>query len=231
MKLAWEGHSVGGGLRCVDDARIGLAGKGVQTVATFTTFRVAAAAAALAVLAGCASDRAATRGPTIDPMAFMALAPAETKEAPDWRPHFESVEEGAILINLEHRSLIYWFPGGETYREFPIAVPRNEDLERTGATQIVRMREDPDWRPTPSMIERNPDIPLYIGPGPQNPLGERALYLGWQYYAIHGTNNPFSIGTRATSGCFRMHPDDILWLYERASIGLQVVVVESLENV
>ena len=146
--------------------------------------------------------------------------------SPKWQNHFSSVNRGAILISLDDRRLSYWGPGGKEYREFRIAVPSEEFLERRGRTSVVRRRKNPDWRPTPSMRKRMPNLPSYIGPGPHNPLGEHALYLGWRYYAIHGTNNPRSIGTRATSGCFRLYPRDIKWLFDRVRIGAPVRVVD-----
>ena len=145
-----------------------------------------------------------------------------------WQQHFKSIHRGAILISLDQRRLSYWGPGGKSYREFRIAVPAQDYLERTGRTSVVRRRANPDWRPTPDMRKRMPGLPSYIGPGPHNPLGEHALYLGWRYYAIHGTNNPRSIGTRATSGCFRLHPRDIAWLFDRVQLGTPVKVVHSV---
>lgn len=150
--------------------------------------------------------------------------------APKWQNHFRSVNNGAILISLNSRRLSYWGPGGKEYREFSIAVPSEDYLERRGRTSVVRRRANPDWRPTPSMQKRMPGLPSYIGPGPHNPLGEYALYLGWRYYAIHGTNNPRSIGTRATSGCFRLHPRDIKWLFAKVRIGTPVRVVDNVNE-
>lgn len=146
----------------------------------------------------------------------------------DWKPHFASVKRGAILISLDDRRLAWWGPGGKEYREFKIAVPSQDYLARRGRTRVVRRRKNPDWRPTPAMLKRMPGLPSYVGPGPQNPLGERALYLGWKYYAIHGTNNPRSIGTRATSGCFRLYPRDIAWLFDRVQVGTPVKVVDKV---
>lgn len=144
--------------------------------------------------------------------------------APDWRPHFDHVEQGAIRVDLSERTLTYWAPGGEEARTFPIAVPRSREFQRTGRTEIVRRREGPDWAPTPAMLERDPTLPTYVPPGPNNPLGEYALYLGWRYYAIHGTNDQNSIGTRASSGCIRLARDDIEWLFQNASVGAQVLI-------
>lgn len=149
---------------------------------------------------------------------------AEEPAAPDWRPHFSDVSRGAIRVDLTERTLTYWAPGGEEARTFPIAVPRTPEFQRTGRTEIVRRRVGPDWRPTPAMLQRNPSLPTYVGPGPHNPLGEYALYLDWQYYAIHGTNDQRSIGTRASSGCIRLASDDIEWLFSQAGVGTPVLM-------
>jgi L,D-transpeptidase ErfK/SrfK len=65
-----------------------------------------------------------------------------------------------------------------------------------------------------------------VPPGPENPLGEYALYLGWSAYLIHGTNQPWGIGRRVSSGCIRMYPEDIETLYTMVSRGTRVTVVD-----
>lgn len=183
----------------------------------------------MAVVAGCAGGHRAGLGPERGAQVAKAAPVVKPEPAkPDWSQHFKNVSKGAILVSLDERRLAYWAPGGKEYKEFPIAVPRSADLEKRGRTRVVRRRKNPDWRPTPSMLRRNPNQPKYIGPGPHNPLGERALYLGWRYYAIHGTNNPHSIGTMATSGCFRMYPQHIEWLYDQTPVGVPVRVVDSV---
>ena len=57
-------------------------------------------------------------------------------------------------------------------------------------------------------------LPRVVGPGPDNPLGSHALYLGFPQYLIHGTNRPFSIGMRVSHGCVRMYPEHIVELFE-----------------
>ncbi len=196
---------------------------------------VATLLAASALLSGCAESVARHPTPT-EAVASAGLRPtpapaqAPVVKIPEWSGYFDDISQGAILIDIQDRWLIHWEPGGGSYQAFPIAVPLNEDLEKTGLTKVVRKRENPDWRPTPSMIERNPDLPRYIGPGPQNPLGEHALYLGWTYYAIHGTNNPRAIGTRATSGCFRLKPEDIAYLFDRVDTGTPVMVLRDVDT-
>ncbi len=170
---------------------------------------------------GPAIIEARTATPDIDPA---AAPPTEI----NWRDHFSDISQGAILIQIDKRRLSYWAPGARSYRDFPIAVPRNPSLERRGETRIVRRRKNPDWRPTPDMLKRNPNLPAYVGPGPNNPLGRRALYLGWRYYAIHGTNSPDSIGRATTSGCFRLFDEHIEWLFDNAVIGTPVKVVDKV---
>jgi lipoprotein-anchoring transpeptidase ErfK/SrfK len=160
--------------------------------------------------------------------AALAVEPAQTPVPRDWRKHLTSINEGGIVISINDRRLLYWGPGGTEFREFPVAVARSDELTRVGRTYVARKKVGPDWRPTPSMLARDPKLPKYIPPGPDNPLGEYALYLDWRYYAIHGTNNPKSIGTRATSGCFRLYPDDIAFLFPRVDTGTPVVVVPKL---
>ena len=62
-------------------------------------------------------------------------------------------------------------------------------------------------------------------PGPENPLGDRAIYLGWPRYLIHGTNKPYGVGRRVSSGCIRMYPEDIQSLFELVQPGTPVLVV------
>ena len=98
-------------------------------------------------------------------------------------------------------------------------------MTRKGRTEIVLKRPAPEWRPTPSMLERNPALPTYVGPGPENPLGVRAMNLGWQYYLIHGTNDIRKIGRQSSSGCIGLHNEHIIEIYDRAKIGTQVLVI------
>lgn len=195
--------------------------------------RLRSALGALAMLTAAALLSACAAQPEIGAAPNAAAVAAEARPTvlePDWREHFNDLSKGAVLINLDRKFLAYWEPGGRAFHAFPIAVPLNEELRRTGMTRIVRMREDPDWRPTPNMRKRMPELPPYIGPGPGNPLGSRAMYLSWQYYAIHGTNDPSSIGSQATSGCIRMTEDDVQWLYQQVQIGTPVRILNDFET-
>ncbi|MCG8441753.1 MAG: L,D-transpeptidase [Caulobacterales bacterium] len=143
----------------------------------------------------------------------------------DWSAHFADIEDGAILVRLGARRLSYWSPGADAYREYPVAIAERPELERVGETTVTRRREKPHWRPTPDMRKRNPDLPAHVPPGPDNPMGDHALYLGWTHYAIHGTNDPASIGRATTSGCIRLFPEHIAWLYENVAVGTPVRVI------
>ncbi len=87
------------------------------------------------------------------------------------------------------------------------------------------MREWPDWVPPPEMLQRRPDLPRYVAGGVDNPLGARALYLGSTLYRIHGSNEPWTIGTNVSSGCIRLRNPDIEDLYSRVKVGTKVVVL------
>lgn len=130
-----------------------------------------------------------------------------------WQDYFDDIAVPAIMIDTTNRRLYFWSAGGASYAEFPIGVALNDELPRPG------------WTPAPSMRQKYHDLPRHIPPGPESPMGSHALYLGWQYYAIHGTNDPASIGYRTTSGCFRLFNSNIKWLYEHSPVGTQVLVI------
>ena len=143
----------------------------------------------------------------------------------DWRPYFNSLSNGAILVDITSRALHYWSQNGETYRLYPTSVPLTEDLTRRGRTSVIRKVEGPEWRPTPSMKKRNPEWPDYVGPGPDNPLGTHALYLSWTYYRIHGTHDTRKIGRRSSNGCIGLYNQHIAELFSRAKVGTQVLLI------
>ena len=116
-----------------------------------------------------------------------------------WEPYFDNLKNGACLVDTTSRALHYWSADQSIYKLYPTSVPLTEDLTRLGRTAIVQKVEGPSWRPTPSMRERNPEWPEFVGPGPDNPLGTHALYLSWTYYRIHGTHDTRKIGRRSGS--------------------------------
>jgi L,D-transpeptidase ErfK/SrfK len=142
----------------------------------------------------------------------------------EWQNHFSSIANDAILVKINDRALHYWGSDG-FYRIYPTSVPLTEEMTRRGRTSITLKRPDPDWRPTPAMLKRNPDLPGYVPPGPDNPLGIRALNLGWPSYRIHGTNDIRKIGRQSSSGCIGLFNEHILEVYDRAQVGTPVLLI------
>ncbi|MGR9470664.1 L,D-transpeptidase [Rhizobium leguminosarum] len=126
-----------------------------------------------------------------------------------------------VIATLEH-TLIYTTASGEQFA-YPIAVGR-EGKQWYGSTRVVSKRMHPEWRPTASMRLKNPRLPPVVKAGPANPLGTRAIYLADGLLRIHGTNDPSSIGTNASSGCFRMYREDVEELYDMVHPGTRVIV-------
>ena len=143
----------------------------------------------------------------------------------DWRPYFSNLKGGAILVDTHSRALHYWNEDGGDYRLYPTSVPMTEDLTKRGRTKIVRKVVGPEWRPTPSMLKRNPEWPKYVGPGPDNPLGTHALYLSWTYYRIHGTHDTRKIGRRSSNGCIGLYNEHIAALFDLTKVGTQVLLI------
>lgn len=143
----------------------------------------------------------------------------------DWRPYFDNTDNGAILVDITSRALHFWNDDQSVYRLFPTSVPASEDLTRLGRTRVIRRVEGPSWRPTPAMIERNPEWPPFVGPGPDNPMGTHALYLSWQYYRIHGTHDTRKIGRRSSNGCIGLYNEHIAELFGLVKVGAQVLLI------
>jgi len=142
-----------------------------------------------------------------------------------WQPYFSNLKGGAILVDTTSRALHYWSEDQSVYKLYPTSVPMTEELTRRGRTGIVRKVEGPDWRPTPSMLKRNPEWPAYVPPGPENPLGTHALYLSWTYYRIHGTHDTRKIGRRSSNGCIGLYNEHIQELFAMVSTRTQVLLI------
>jgi lipoprotein-anchoring transpeptidase ErfK/SrfK len=133
---------------------------------------------------------------------------------------------GTILVDSDARYLYYVLPGGKAIR-YGVTVGE-EALAFSGVAKIGRMSEWPSWVPTEDIKQRM-HVPNFVGPGPQNPMGARALYLYEgnkdTLYRIHGTNQPEYIGSAISSGCIRMTNEDVIDLYNRVKIGTPVIVL------
>jgi lipoprotein-anchoring transpeptidase ErfK/SrfK len=129
---------------------------------------------------------------------------------------------GTIIIDTAERHL-FLIQGNNTAIRYGIGVGR-DGFQWEGLLRIARKAEWPDWVPPPEMIERQPYLPRFMAGGPGNPLGARALYLGSTVYRIHGTNQPETISSAVSSGCFRLVNGDVIDLYSRVPVGTKVIV-------
>ncbi len=142
-----------------------------------------------------------------------------------WEDHFSSVSGGAILVDIPSFALHYWNSDNGTYRQYAVAVPLKEEFAKRGRTTVTRKKVGPSWAPTQNMLSRDPSLPRYVGPGPDNPLGTHALYLGWQYYLIHGANDERKIGRRSSNGCIGLFNEQIAELYDLVAVGTPVKMI------
>ena len=133
----------------------------------------------------------------------------------------EKYAKGSVVIVNHERHLYYVEEPGHAIR-YPVAIGTTGD-QWEGSETVTAKRENPRWFPSED-IQWEMGVPPMVPPGPQNPLGPRALYLGNTLYRIHGTNRPGSIGGAVSHGCFRMFNPHIIELYEKVQIGASVYV-------
>ena len=169
--------------------------------------------------------------PPMDPQQSMRQEDASESGHPAFDPKFEKQlvdyhgKEGAgtIVVDTPNKFLFLVQGNGKAMR-YGIGVGR-PGFTWSGVKQISAKKEWPDWTPPPEMLARRPDLPRHMEGGPQNPLGARAMYLGSSLYRIHGSNEPWTIGTNVSSGCIRMRNEDVIDLYGRVNVGARVVVI------
>jgi lipoprotein-anchoring transpeptidase ErfK/SrfK len=130
---------------------------------------------------------------------------------------------GTIVIDTPNKFLFLVQGDGRAVR-YGIGVGR-PGFTWSGVKTVSAKKEWPAWTPPPEMLARRPDLPRHMEGGPQNPLGARAMYLGSSLYRIHGSNEPWTIGTNVSSGCIRMRNEDVIDLYGRVNVGAKVVVL------
>lgn len=133
-------------------------------------------------------------------------------------PPFTPSESTAIVLNLPER-MLYLFRGGRVVKFWGVAIGGIQYPTPSGTFRILDKEKDPTWEP-PAWLEREA-----VGPGPDNPLGDRWMQITPRMVGIHGTNNPDSIGGVASLGCIRLYPESIRELYEQVSVGTPVYSV------
>lgn len=177
------------------------------------------------LVSGCASrvvqkvEESLSPGFTLDPRLRRQRVSYDGGEAP-----------GTIVVDTSERFLYFVEEGGQATR-YGVAVGE-EGLTFKGRAKIGRKAEWPSWTPTANMIRRKPHLAKYAGGvpgGENNPLGARALYLYRNgrdtMFRIHGTNEPWLIGTAVSNGCIRLTNEGIIDLYERTPVGAPVLVI------
>jgi len=142
--------------------------------------------------------------------------------------------EGIVVNIAEHR--LYYYPKQQRHHPqqvitFPVSIGKMDWRTPIGETRVITKQKDPWWFPTESVrAEHAKDgdiLPARVPPGPDNPLGDRALRLaaGNGTYLIHGTNNPIAVGLAVTHGCIRMYPEDINALFGMVPVGTKVRII------
>ncbi|NTV50264.1 MAG: L,D-transpeptidase family protein [Geobacteraceae bacterium] len=136
-----------------------------------------------------------------------------------------------IVINLATMRLFEFKGNSETLEvlTFPAGVGTEERPTPTGQMRVDRKVTRPTWYVPASIakdhLKKGDPLPAAVLPGPQNPLGEYALYLSAPSYLIHGTNKPASVGLRASNGCIRLYPESVKKLYENTPVKTPVSIV------
>jgi L,D-transpeptidase ErfK/SrfK len=136
-----------------------------------------------------------------------------------------------IVVNLATMRLFHFREEGAalTVSTYPVGVGAKDRPTPTGQMHVARKAFRPTWYVPASIAEdhrkKGDPLPATIPPGPDNPLGEYALYLSNAGYLIHGTNKPASIGLKATNGCLRLYPENIELLYRDTPVNTPVLIV------
>ncbi len=159
--------------------------------------------------------------PTIDPW-----LPGTASVLVPTRYVLPAAPRRGIVINLAELRLYYFPARSGPVQAFPIGIGSSGIETPVGGTEVVRKATNPTWYPPPSIRAENPELPESVPPGPDNPMGDYALYLGWKGYAVHGTNKPWGVGRRVSHGCIRLYPEDIARLFPQIAVGTPVTVVD-----
>ncbi|MGI8526503.1 MAG: L,D-transpeptidase [Pseudolabrys sp.] len=152
---------------------------------------------------------------------LLATASAQARETVS----FGGYSAGTIVVKTNERRLYYVVGDGKAIR-YPVGVGKAGQAW-AGTSFISGKYIKPGWRPPEMMKRERPSIPDLIPSGsPSNPMGAAAMTIAGGEYAIHGTNNPASVGGFVSHGCIRMYNQDVMDLYDRVSFGTKVVVLK-----
>ncbi|MEJ1497399.1 MAG: L,D-transpeptidase family protein [Candidatus Sedimenticola sp. (ex Thyasira tokunagai)] len=134
-----------------------------------------------------------------------------------------------IVINLAELRLYYYPKGEKRVITHPLGIGREGWSTPTGRARVTRKQHRPSWRPTPSILKEHEEmgdpLPAVVKPGPNNPLGQHAIYLSMRGYLLHGTNKPYGVGMRVSHGCIRLYPEDIASLFDQVPSNTPVRII------
>ena len=130
-----------------------------------------------------------------------------------------------LVINIAEMRLYYFREKDGVPETYPIGIGEQGSETPNGQTRVVRKQANPTWYRTANEIKAKPWAPKIVPPGPDNPLGAYALYLGWRAVLIHGTDDWRRVGRRDSRGCMGAYPEDIEKLFNEVPIGAKVTVV------
>jgi lipoprotein-anchoring transpeptidase ErfK/SrfK len=158
-------------------------------------------------------------------MALLAISASRADARGDMVPFNSGYPRGSIVVVTHERQLYYVIGNGSAIR-YPVGVGK-AGMAWHGRAYVERKLVRPSWGPPIDIWRANPNLPAVIpGGSPRNPMGEAVLGLDRGNYAIHGTNNPASIGHYVSHGCIRMYNQDIVDLYGRVPVGTPVYVLQ-----
>ncbi len=132
-----------------------------------------------------------------------------------------------ITINLPELRLYHIWKDNGRYRVrvYPIGIGRDGWNTPEGLFEVRNMIEEPTWQVPLAIRQENLELPEYVGPGHDNPLGLFWIGLSVGRIGLHGTNKPFGVGRRVSHGCIRLYNEDIRDLFARVSIETPVRVI------
>ena len=157
-------------------------------------------------------------------LCLWAVTPTTSAAASEVVAFHADASPGTIVVRTHERRLYLVLNAGRAIR-YPVGVGR-AGRQWAGQATIDGKYIRPDWAPPPEIVRDHPRMPRLIrGGSPRNPMGVAAMTLSGGEYAIHGTNNPRSIGGFVSYGCIRMYNRDIMDLYRRVAIGTPVIVM------
>lgn len=197
--------------------------------------RIVLAMAMAVLLAACSAHSAKSQAPAVKHAHASEPYPLRLVDRSRFAPHLWPAtvtspfkeKPGTIVVDTQNHHLYLMLEEGMA-RRYGIAVGESGKAW-SGRASIGRKATWPAWYPTDEMRRTTRELPTRIEPGPANPLGARALYLyaggNDTLYRIHGTSEPWTIGTNASSGCIRMLNEDVIELYAQVGAGAQVLVI------